>query len=190
MKKMSHSLHCFLLLFFVAGLTSTSYSQAIKVYEGAFPVPPANKAMLFYLQRTMNVNTVVYEINYQTDGEVNKKQPVKIYWINYAEDGKTSPLTFMQNKFAYGIESTLLETEKPTFKINLVSYKKVDIYLRPVGKDGSYQAQVSINGKQSSLVNIRINIVGGTYLRPIVYDIVLTGKDLETGEKVTEKIKP
>ena len=165
-------------------------AQSIKPYNGPMPVPPANKNMLFYLQRTVDINTLIYEINYKPDGRINKKKPVKIYWIDYNNGEKITPLTYVQNKLAYGIESTEQEGPEPAFRINLVSYKKIKMYLRPSGKNGTYQAHILINGKASLLTNILINIVGGTYLKPVISFIELVGKDIKTGEKLTEKIKP
>ncbi len=165
-------------------------AQSIVPYNGPFPVPPINKNRLFYLQRTINRNTLIYEINYNADGAVNRKNPVIIYWIDYDNGEKISQLTYIQNKFAYGIVSDEIKEAKTLFKINLVSYKKIDMYLKPTGKNGSYEMHVIINGKPCILDNILIHITGGTYLKPVVSSIELTGKELFTGKEVVEKIKP
>lgn len=178
------------LLFFFIMWIGFSVAQRITPYEGPFIAPPTNKNMLFYLQRTVDVNTVIYEINYKEDGEINRKKPVKIYWIDFDNGGKRSELTFVQNKFAYGVEFIELEGAKPVFEINLVSYKKIHMYLKPTGKNAAYEIHVIINDKPSILTNIMVNITGGTYLHPNVSFIELVGKDLVTGDKIIEKIKP
>ncbi len=43
------------------------------------------KNVLFYITRSMNTNAVVYEANL-VDGKLNTAEPVKVYWIMYAQD--------------------------------------------------------------------------------------------------------
>src|SRR5438552_3281274 len=71
----------------------------------SYPTPPRNKNSLFYVQRSKNVNAIVYEANIKSDGTLDKEEPVKIYWIRYTSDSTRAPLTFIQNKYAYGIKS-------------------------------------------------------------------------------------
>lgn len=165
-------------------------SQILKPRYDSLPPPPHNKNMLFYLQRTLDKNTVIYELNYESNGELNKSKPVKVYWLDFDNGWKVSPLTFAQNMFAYGVESELVNEMEKVFKINLVSFKKIDLYLKPTGKEKRYQAHVSLNGKPSLLSKIFVKIVGGTYIKPVVSYIELIGKDLVTGELIREKIKP
>ena len=163
-------------------------AQVIHPKYSGFPDPPPNENMLFYLQRTIDNNTVVYEINYTTDGKINAKKPVKVYWIDFDNGGIISPLTFAQSMFAYGVESKMLDEK--IFMINLVSYKKLKFYLKPTGKNKNYETHVVLNNKPSILTKIFVTIIGGTYLKPIVLHIELVGKDIVTGERITEKIKP
>ena len=167
----------------------TGSAQKIKPYTGPMPVP-SGRHLLFYLQRTIDVNTLIYEMNYKANGQVDRAQPVKIYWIRYTDGEKTAPLSYAQNKFAYGIEFTALPGPEPIFKIQLVSYKKIDIYLKPGGEKGRYQAHLTLQGKACVLSSLMVHITGGTYLKPSVSHIELRGKDLATGEWVSEKIRP
>jgi len=175
--------------FFWLFLNSYLSAQSIQTYTGSFPVPPHNKNMLFYLQRTVDVNTVIYEINYMANGEINKTKPVKVYWIDYANAGKISPLTYVQNKFAYGIAYQKMDGHELIFKMNIVSFKKITLYLKR-GTDGFYQTYIEMNGKQCVLTNILVNIIGGTYMRPHISTIELFGKEIRSGDKITEIIKP
>ncbi len=145
---------------------------------------------MFYLQRTVDRNTVIYELNYEASGELNVKRPLKIYWIDFENGARISPLTFIQSKFAYGIESEMIDETKKIFQIHLVSYKKIKFYLKPTGKNNQYQTHAVIKGKPAILSKIHVNIIGGTILNPVVSYIELIGEDLHTGLKVAEKIKP
>ncbi|MES2131632.1 MAG: DUF4833 domain-containing protein [Bacteroidota bacterium] len=170
-------------------MANRGIAQTIKPFNGPFPVPPANTNSLFYMQRTINRNTLIYEANYSTDGNINRKKPIKIYWIDYEDGEKISELTYAQNKFAYGVKAFEIEGTQPLFKINLVSYKKVDLYLKPKAL-GGYAIHVILKGKPCILHRVLVNITGGSSLNPDVSDVELTGKDISTGEQVMEKFKP
>lgn len=165
-------------------------AQVLKFQYDSLPVPPQNKNMLFYLQRTLDKNTVIYEVNYEPNGQINKKKPVKAYWLDYDNGWTASPLTRAQTMFAYGVESEPTHAGSKIFRINLVSYKKIKMYLKPSGKNKTYETHVTLHGRNYLLTNIFVNIVGGTYLRPSVSYIELRGKDPLTGEKMVERIKP
>ncbi len=165
---------------------SVAYSQKIKPLLDSLPSLPASKTRLFYLQRTIDRNAVIYELNYDEKDQVNEKNPVKIYWLEHSS-GKTKTLTYAQNKFAYGIESELIDAEKKVFRLTLMAYKKIYLYLQP-DKNKHYEVFTAINEKPSVLNRIIVTITGGTYLKPIVSHIELIGIELKTGEKITEKI--
>ncbi len=174
---------------FLLILPGVFYAQKITPMYEKMPVPPAKKTMMFYLQRTMDRNTVVYEVNLQKNGKINEKKPLKIYWIDYDDGGKITKLTKMQNRFAYGIDFKLVNKAKSIFNINLVSYKKLLFTLRPV-KDKKYEMFVLINGKEAALINVLVYITGGTYLKPDVEYVEVKGIDQGSGNKVSERFKP
>ena len=47
-----------------------SISLPIIAQEKGFPIPAGNSKQLFYLQRTPNKNTIVYELNYK-NGDID-----------------------------------------------------------------------------------------------------------------------
>lgn len=166
---------------------SSLTGQKITPMYDPMPVPPANKNMLFYLQRTMDKNTVIYEVNSDADG-IKVDDPVKIYWIDYDEGGGTSELTVTQNKLAYGLKTKLIDKKKKIWKLNVVSYKKLDLILRP-GPDKLYHVYTKINGKQTKLTKFLVYITGGTYMNPDIKYIEITGID-KNGKVVSQKLKP
>lgn len=146
--------------------------------------------MLFYLQRTVDYNTVIYELNYLSPGKINHDTPLKMYWIDYENGGKITQLTYAQNKFAYGIESKVLDKINEVFEIRLVSYKSKPFKLKKDDKKGIHRVFASLNGREVILTKIFVNITGGTYLKPKVKDISITGTDLVTGEAIIEIVVP
>jgi len=165
-------------------------AQKIIPFYGPFPEPAPTKNMLFYLQRTVDRNTIIYEVNLDPSGEINMKKPIKIYWIDFDDGAKISPLTFVQSKFAYGINSELIDESKKIIELTLVSYKKIKLYLKQEEKSNHYQVHAVIKGKTAILSRIFVEIIGGTYLNPVVNYIELSGNDQATGKPVAEKFKP
>jgi hypothetical protein len=160
--------------------------DAMKVY----PVPPGNENSLFYIQRTKNTNAIVYEVNKGADGKINTKDPVKVYWIRYASDSTTEELTAIQRTYAYGVHSNLLKGQNNSFLLQLVAYKKRNIFLMPVPNSNRYVALMNINGKMAEIKRIFVSISGGTFWFPKVDYIELSGKDPSTHQPVVERFVP
>jgi hypothetical protein len=154
-----------------------------------FPVPPTNENSLFYIQRTKNTNAIIYEVNRLPDGKINTDAPVKVYWLRYATDSTTEGLTYIQRKYAYGIEIKQYDKKKNTFVLQLVAYKKRNLFLIPTGNN-KYTALMNINGKFAEIKRIFVSISGGTFWFPKVDYIELTGKDPTTQQKIVERFVP
>ncbi len=152
-----------------------------------FPVPSGIPNMLFYLQRTPNSNTIVYDLNVDKDGNLDKEDPVNVYWIRYTEGGAKKGLNFIQRKFAYGIKVKRVTDEK--YEIKSVAYDKHPMYLMKSDK-GKYQVFTKINDTMAALSSIWIQIEGGTFWVPNVVYIELKGIDPVTGAEKLERFKP
>jgi hypothetical protein len=184
----------FTVLFFCVYL-SAALSSPVKHYnkpladtlaDNKFP-NPGSVNRLFYLQRDPNTNTVIYELNVDENGVLDKDKPVHPYWIRYTEKGQKEELGFIQRKFAYGVNSTELGNDK--FDIRFVSYKKIPFLLMK-GTDGKYHIFVTISKKQVILNRIFLRIRGGTFWVPNVVYMELKGTEPATGREITERFKP
>jgi hypothetical protein len=152
-----------------------------------FPVPEGVANQLFYLQRDPNANTVVYQLNLDPAGRVNRKEPVHVFWIRYAEGGQRKALTFVQRHFAYGL--TARQTSSSTYELRFVSYAGFPLYLvRPEGED-QYRVYATIGRRRAVLKRIYLRIEGGSFWRPRVKYVELRGVDPATGGDLVERIK-
>ena len=150
-----------------------------------FPIPPDNSKQLFYLQRTSNTNTLIYELNFNNKA-LDNDEPVHVYWIRYTEKGQQEELNFIQRKFAYGIKSTLISKGK--YLLNFVSYKKFPMFLVK-GVDEKYNVFATINQKQAILSRIFVKINGGSFWTPNIEYVEVKGVDPSTGKEVIERMK-
>ena len=156
----------------------------------SMPIPPLSDNVLFYVQRTPNKNTIVYELNADKNGNVNEDEPVMVYWIRYTENREKADLSYIQQKFAYGINHALVDKESKAFRLNFVSYAKRNISLVRSKMDKKYDAYIVVNNKEIQIDRIFVKIEGGTFWFPTVPYIEIYGKETITGNLVKEVVIP
>ena len=151
-----------------------------------FPTPKNVDNMLFYIQRDPNINTAIYALNYQENGKIDKDNPIKGYWIRYDEKGETKDFNYIQRKFAYGIESKVLNNEE--FELQFVSYKKLPLTLKKTDLDQKYHVFVSVNQKKIQVEKIFVRIEGGSFWLPNVKYAEVTGIETSSNKTITERM--
>jgi hypothetical protein len=183
-----------LLLFFYLSALAFSYGAVKTKNTGPdsggkidYPVPPVSSQRLFYLQRTSNVNTIIYDLNIANNGKLDADEPVKVYWIRYAENGEKKELSYIQRKFAYGLTARALNNGN--YDIRFVSYKKFPLTLMKAG-DGKYHIFALIAQRQVMLSRIFVKIDGGSFWLPNVSYVEVKGSDPITGREIVERFKP
>jgi phosphatidylglycerophosphate synthase len=160
---------------------------ANRIGEPVFPVPTNLPHMLFYMQRTPNSNTIIYDLNIQKDGKLDEDEPVNVYWIRYADGGEKKDLNYIQRKFAYGIKVKNLGNDK--YSIHSVAYAKKEMFLMK-SPSGDYHVYAKIGNTMAILNRIYLQIEGGTFWFPNVVYIELKGIDPASGKEIKEQIKP
>ena len=156
-----------------------AYSQE----DRNFPTPAGNANQLFFLQRSQNTNTVVYELNLK-NGMPDTVEPVHIFWICYAEHGQEEELTDLQRKRAYGLATKYIS--KDHYELRFLANKKYVLDLMK-GSDNKFHVYNMINQKQVIFSKIYLQLHGGTLLSPNIEYVVLTGIDPTTGSEVSER---
>jgi Domain of unknown function (DUF4833) len=168
--------------------SDSSIHRLPKQVTDTLPAPPVTKDLLFYIQRTSNINTIVYDVNRGDDGKVIPDVPIHIYWIRYAEDKQQEELTYVQRSFAYGISS------KPAvagiIEFNFVSYKKMKMNLQYSESDKKYIVWMQRGNKKVKVNRFFVKIDGGSFWFPKVTFIEIKGFDMATGKDFLERIKP
>ncbi|RAK02375.1 uncharacterized protein DUF4833 [Larkinella arboricola] len=176
--------HLFFLLFLLE-LTSAFTTAAGGASE--FPVPPPAPNRLFYIQRSNDANTVIYEANVTAGRQLNAEDPVHVYWIRYAEQGQRESLSMFQWKMAYGYKHKPLAQSDNSFEIHLNAFKK-----RPIWVDlhqGKPVALTTINGRKACLRKVFVQLDSDSGLLPKVEYIELFGTDPGAGTPVYERIR-
>lgn len=140
---------------------------------------------LFVIERSKNANIVQYDARLTADGVLDPKEPVEVYWILLAEDGRHEKLSPV-GRMGYGFDIKRDASGK-SWVMTVAAYRKRDIIVRQTGT--VVRAELVIDGKPSILEKMYINSTEGrSWVK--VQSVELFGKDLETGEKRYEKLLP
>ncbi|GAB4495816.1 MAG: hypothetical protein OHK0019_26000 [Saprospiraceae bacterium] len=159
--------------------------------QDTYPTPPDGLNRLFYIQRTGNTNTIIYDANVSGTKTFKDKEPVNIYWIRYADGGGTQGLNYMQRTFAYGVKAQKVAGTTNEYDFHLVCYSKKKLRLA-FDAQGKPYATIEINGRRMKLERIFVKIDKSTTftLAPKVEYVELWGKDSNTGAAAYEKFIP
>jgi hypothetical protein len=156
-----------------------------------FPVPPKTDLLLFYVQRTPNINTIVYNLNMDENGVLDTDEPVIASWIRYQDNGEIEKLSYIQRKYAYGVVSTLTDAAQGSYSVEFVSYSKRKLLLKKSAVDKKYHIYITINNKTVILNRVFLNIEdGGTFWFPSITSVELKGTNPDTGAEIIEVFKP
>lgn len=171
-------------------LSHTAFAQTTDNSDPSplkFPTPQGIANQLFYLQRDPNTNTIICELNVDENGTVDKKEPIKVYWLRYAQKGEKEGLSYIQKKFAYGIQTRDMGNDQ--YELKFVSYKKFPMYLMKSAEDKKYHVYVTANKKKIQLERIFLRIEGGSFWLPNVKYVELKGINTASRTQIVERIK-
>jgi len=153
-----------------------------------YPVPPADERRLFYLQRSSNSNTVVYDANLVAPGRLDPERPIDVYWLRYNSTGERKRLSFAERSFAYGVSVAPAEATPGGFLARVVALPQ-----RPfrvfIDEAGKIQAIMELDGRPVRLESVYLELAGGGLL-PDVRHIEVFGVELATGRPIHERIIP
>lgn len=153
-----------------------------------FPIPPTSAYRLFYIQRSSNANTVIYDANLLPNKSLNPDQPVHTYWIRYADNGQKEELSFIQRALAYGLYTNKIKNENNSYEGYFLAYRKRKFVVKLNAKNQPV-ALFPINGKLQILEHVFVS-VNESGLTPSANYIELFGRDEITNKDVYERFKP
>lgn len=141
---------------------------------------------LFKIERTRDADEVYYDVNLCADGSLYIENPVNVYWVRHTGDGRHDPLTWMQRRYAYGIN--ILEREKDRVVFQFVSYNKMTFVVRrdPEGVFKVYMA----NSNETQVRIIRVFFEPGTSLIPSIEKVELHTLNSQSGRMTIQTVNP
>lgn len=148
-----------IIISFLIVCTVYTYGQK-EMNSHKFPIPEKTSQRLFYLQRNLNANTIVYDANFKSDGTLDSENPVNVYWIRFEDGGNTMPLRKLERKIAFGIKHEKLRSSEHDYSISIVSFNDRQIYLK---QEAPFKvtAYIEINGSKRPIDHIYVQAAEG-----------------------------
>ena len=157
----------------------------VPVARSDFPAPnDAN--IVFYIQRSMNSNTVVYTVNLRADGTIDPKQPVKAFWRRFNTDGEVKALGFFEKQMAYGVQARKGKTAGE-YLVSFVALPGRTATLKQ-GADGAIELTFPMGKYKAKPVYAYAEIDDGGMV-PTVTKVTIYGVDQASGKAIVETMK-
>lgn len=155
------------------------------VFNG-YPTPK-DANMLFYIQKSFNTNAVVYTLNIDSKGQINKDEPINVFWRRYQEQGQKRELKYVEKTFGFGVKADFLKDRPNTVEFTIVALKKLKLFAT-VDTKGNPTVATTINGKPAYIDKVFIT-AEHTKLLPEVFAVELFGKEIKSGKYIYERIE-
>lgn len=153
-----------------------------------WPQPPRDERLLFFVQRSMNPNTVVYAANLDGRGRLDPDNPVSAYWLKFHNDGARHELQLFERLLAYGAVSAPVAGHPGTFSVRLAAYEGRPITVAR-DSEGRVRATLEIGGRPARLTSVYL-VLDERGLLPDVAAIELHGFASDDGTPVSERFRP
>ena len=161
--------------------------KQIPVIRPEYPVPNEPN-MLYYIQRSVNSNTVVYAARLDSRGHIDSEAPVDAYWRWYNVDGHRKPLNLVERMMAYGVEPVAHVGPGRPVAFKVVALPEREFFLVH-DSSGHPEAVAQLGGRWAKLVYIYLQ-VDDRGLLPSVTAMDLFGIDTRTGRALREHVVP
>lgn len=160
---------------FVALFTSSTY----------LPAQTEDKEILFRLTRNVDENEIIYHLNIDRSGFLDRRAPIEAYWIRNDQPGASEGrrLTGMERRYAYGLR--FHEIQDHSARFSFVSYQR-DLFLVKRGRD--FMVEVEMDGRRLQLTSLHLNLTSSRFWFHRVESIELHTRDPRTGATVVEVI--
>jgi len=138
---------------------------------------------LFFIQRSKNANEVHYDARVAKGGTLDADEPVVGYWINKAEGGGRSSLTFMQ-KAAYGFD--VEPASNGTYDLTLEAFEDRPMKIVKDAK-GKWRVALKVAGKDAYLQKLYVATDESGMIPTVLY-VDVFGEETGGGKPVQERL--
>jgi len=180
-------------LWFVSGVICAAVPGQLNTFGwgqasggAGFPVP-ADPNQIFFLQRSMNSNTIVYAARIGSDGKLERREPIEVFWRRFNDSGEKLPLTFTERNLAFGVNTKRLRNGPDAYLVTLKAYAGRSAVLRLV--NGAPRLEGKVAGQEARLISAFLHLDESGRI-PRVIKVDLRGETLESGQPLFESFIP
>ncbi|PKP47920.1 MAG: DUF4833 domain-containing protein [Bacteroidetes bacterium HGW-Bacteroidetes-12] len=160
---------------------------SISFYSFKNSASKSDGSSLFKIERSKDGNQIFYNAHTVSENKLDIENPITIFWIRKTEGGAIKPLTWIQQRYAYGLHYTKISETSAQF--HFVSYDKRSFTLKKDKKD-CFRVFTNLNNNEVLVEKIFIQIDGGSFWIPKISHVKLYTKEQATGKEMIEIIKP
>lgn len=147
----------------------------------------AEDHVLFTIKRSKNADEVHYKLNIKGNNSIYFSNPILVYWLKKTENNQTEPLTWIQENYSYGIEYVEKYSNNVIFHLKALDKKILKL---KKGEGSKYVVTTKIRNQEAELKSIFIQFDGGTFLKPEISHVKVSGVSINSGQIINEIIKP
>lgn len=148
---------------------------------------PSWGTSLFSIGRSKDADEIFYAINLTDPNKINVEAPIDVYWLRRTKNDKVEPLTWVQNKFAYGI--VYVSKSDSYAKFRFAAYDERTFELKKNEHD-EFRVFTTLDNEEVELNRIFIHITGGTFWIPQIPKVEVYSKVTGSNKALKEIITP
>ncbi len=181
--------------FLLAGLLVLAFAAPSRAENQSFCsddpryLEPQDENLVFYLQLSDKIDTVVYAVNRKADGTIDAGDPVHVYWRMGGGGGGKRALSFMQRSLAFGVQLAPAKDYPGDYVARLNAYPNIPVLVHQTA-DGAVQALMTIAGKPARLICVYVERRMQLGFVPQVLYIDFFGRTLDGGDKIVGRLTP
>jgi len=138
---------------------------------------------LFVIERSLNANTIAYDVRIDSAGRLDCTTPLHAYWVMSADRGQVEELSPFERACAFGYDIGHCGDDRCEVTLRALRSRPIRIELG----GGTARARARIGGHEGILRRVFVSLRRGG-LFPRVESIDLCGVSRESGEPLCERI--
>lgn len=148
---------------------------------------PENDEILFHIVRSRDADKIIYQVNLDKEGNLISSNPVNIFWMRQTQNNQKEPLTWVQNKYAYGLAFQDVSHQYALFRF--VSYSGKTFVLQK-DNNGTFRVFTTYGGREMIVNSLFIHFENDSFWVPKISRIELHATDSNTKYHVIEYLEP
>ncbi len=149
--------------------------------------PTKNREFLIKIQRSLNADEVFYDIKLDDAGFLKLPEPIDIYWVRHTRQGGIERLSWLERRFAYGVEYIELSPDYVSF--HFVSKKEMVFYTRR-DQASKYKLYTFLDDVEAEITGIIVHFTMRFYGFPKIEKVEIYGINISTTEDILYILHP
>ncbi len=146
-----------------------------------------NREFLIKIQRSLNADEVFYDIKLDDAGFLELPEPIEIYWVRHTRQGIIERLSWLERRFAYGVNYIELRPDFVSF--HFVSKKEMVFYIRQ-DQVLKYKLYTFLDDVETEVTGIIVYFRMRFYSFPKIEKVEIYGINISTTEDILYILHP